>query len=67
MVTKNMMKQSNMAGLSLEFRSPCINGHVESYQDSAEFNSRNQIDSFNQMNSPPQIRPKKDSIYKAAL
>jgi hypothetical protein len=67
MVTKNLMKQSNNPGISLEFRAPCINGNVDSYQDSMDMNSRNQIDSFNYMNAPPSPKPKKDSIYKTAL
>ena len=65
MVTKNLMKNSKNP-ISLEFRAPCINGQTDSYQDSTEFNSRNQIDSFNHMGSPT-TKPKKDSIYKATL
>lgn len=65
MVTKNLMKNSKNP-ISLEFRAPCINGQTDSYQDSTEFHSRNQIDSFNHMNSPT-TKHKKDSIYKATL
>lgn len=67
MITKNMMKHTTQPGISLEFRAPCINGHVDSYHESTDFNSRNQIDSFNHMNSPSSPPKKKDSIYKTAL
>jgi hypothetical protein len=66
MVTKNLIKNSKNPEISLEFRASGINGQVDSYQDSADFNSRNQIDSFNQMNSPT-TKLKRDSIYKVAL
>lgn len=69
MVTKSLMKQGHQPGISLEFRAPCVNGNVDSYQDSTDLNnSRNQIDSFNHMGSTG-MKPtqKKDSIYKTAL
>ena len=68
MVTKTLMKQNNQPGISLEFRAPCLNGNVDSYQDSTDLNnSRNQIDSFNHMNTMGVKTQKKDSIYKTAL
>lgn len=53
--------------MSLEFRTPCINGNVDSYHESADLNSsKNQIDSMHLLNSPTN-KVKKESIYKAAL
>lgn len=76
LVTKQLMKQhqGKVEGAgSLEFRTPCIHGNVDSYRDPAEMPSSNgKIDSLHHMNSfnSPQMqtRPtKKDSIYKSAF
>ena len=55
--------------MSMEFRTPLINGNTNTVQDSVEFNSRNQINSVN-LNSPNakgKRGEKRESIYKTAL
>jgi hypothetical protein len=79
MITKNLIKpsltaDSETAAGSLEFRTACIHGNVDSYHESNGPNkdSNDQIDSMNFVNSSPtsknaQFQVKKENIYKATL